>query len=718
MPPEPVPKKRRSHPFLKPLTGQVKRKDIAVFDIESKAGDSQQAGFTRPFRLGFYAGDDFVEFAGSPGNEIEPWKERHIVRGGVIDNFLRWLFVLDGCKICNEPVHQVKRVRGWETKCNCFRRRTMFTQDHCLIYSHNGGKFDELFIVGWLLKHSEYMEWEISPTQSRIQRLDVWPRGMSKKKMCWSFVDSICLLPMSLKKLGETFCGVGKGKMKMDLHLPESDPRWSEYLRADCKTLYKGLETFHELIEKLGGEVGITAPSTSMKLFRRAYMKTWITRNQHFAGCDGKCKAGNGINKFGHPNICPRQGCEGACHGCAHDWIRGGYYGGRTELFKRHGRKVHYYDINSSYAASMSHDMPVGKMIELKSTRLEAVEHMARTHIGFVECTVEIPKGCKIPPLPYRKGGKLIFPTAQFSGVWSMAELELLKHPLVQGRIVTIKKSVWYKKSPVFREMTYQLYSYRQKSSPNFTEGMSAVAKLMGNSLYGKFATREDRTGLVVVAPGDEKPENGWPINGKHDCPIWEVERTCSAAYIVPQISAHITALSRIRLWLKMAWVIEQGGELYYVDTDSIMASIRMEQSDGLGGWKEEEPGIMLEGDFVLPKLYRLKRHKLTCMDKRCDGCAIVHEKDCDDKTCKGCGKTSVHKMKGVGSRAQTAENWKKMVEDGGLVEFDRLSQVRTMLNKRMVTPEVVRARKSIRTQYDKRIVQRDGSTVPIAIGA
>ncbi len=79
-----------------------------------------------------------------------------------------------------------------------------------------------------------------------------------------------------------------------------------------------------------------------------------------------------------------------------------------------------------------------------------------------------------------------------------------------------------------------------------------------------------------------------------------------------------VTALSRIRLWRGMVEVVERGGYPYYVDTDSIMASVPITPSDGLGGWKQEEVGNLIEGEFILPKLYRLKMHKPDCIDQGC----------------------------------------------------------------------------------------------------
>lgn len=841
-----------NQPFLKPLTGDAKRKRVAVFDIESKDGDTQKAGFTRPFLAAFYDGEQCVSFRNDPEVQKLPWEHRHIADGGCIDKLLRHIFGLSGCEKCGaqKDFHRY-RLEGFtpmsaaakvglrlSRRCTCAKLFKRYSNKEFLVYSHNGGKFDELFLLGWLISHRDLVRFDLASVQSRIQRLDVYRTGKQKAAVTWTFLDSYSLLPVSLRKMGATFKRDGDAeeeslKGNIDLDAPEestvvyvdesSDFRvadvysvepyepvtllkgscfyywrkptigkqsnrhrwcakkklvveaeerehfidaeisgkfadgdilclgiqqdelrrrrpkvgktwdaWEKYNNQDCKVLHKSLIAFHTLIEGLGGEVGITAPSTSMKLYRRAFLKTWIHRNQHFPGCDGKCDYSRGLDERGNQKVCHMESCDGSCHCCLHDWVRRGYYGGRTELFHSFGHRIFYYDINSSYPASMLDEMPIGPaVVETKVTSEHLLAPLAKNHVGFVECIVEIPKGCPIPPLPFRYRSKLIFPTGKFSGVWSWTELQLLKHPLVQGRIVSISKSVWYKKKPIFREMVTKLYSYRQKHlkqcggskacpkpyswgcKPDYLEGMSYVAKLMLNSLYGKFGMREERTGVVMVPEGSAPPKNGWPINGRLDSLFWECENVCKASYIIPQISAHITALSRIRLWEGMAKVIERGGQVYYVDTDSVMCSVEIPESGELGGWKREEPHLLLEGEFVLPKLYQLKMHKLDCKNiftwdgkNRCPGCGVSSE-----------GKFgSIQKMKGVPGKMQTPAVWDDMVHNEGTARFTRLMQHRSMINSAKLSPEIVDASKSIRTQYDKRHLRRDGSTTAIHV--
>lgn len=66
---------RQARDFLEPLTGSVKRKKFCVVDIETKADNTQQAGFTRPFLVGTYdpTADEYVEFKNEPHLQSRAW---------------------------------------------------------------------------------------------------------------------------------------------------------------------------------------------------------------------------------------------------------------------------------------------------------------------------------------------------------------------------------------------------------------------------------------------------------------------------------------------------------------------------------------------------------------------------------------------------------------------------------------------------------------------
>lgn len=719
---------RRAQRYLQPLTSDPKRKGIVIYDYETKDDDSQRRGWTRPFIVSLYDGQEVRFFQNDPTARVLPWRTRHLEPGvGLTDLFLRYLF------------------GDFPGATDDDRRR--FMAHTKLIYAHNGGNFDHLFVLGWLRRNRARYAFEIASVQARIQRLDVWPRGQDKTDGHWSFLDSISLLPMSLQKMGETFCKNRFEKFaawNLDEH--EDHPFWPWYCGQDAVVAYEGLKAFHKIVEDdLHGEVGITAPSTAMNVYRRAFLpkEKWIDRSAHFPECDGTCRG------------CDRRTCDKACHGCMHAWVRRGYYGGRTEVWGRQsGRDLKYQDINSSYPASMMHPMPAGLAVVPKSTSLFWFKELRRTHIGFVECDVYVPKGCPLPPLPFRHpSGKLVFPAGRatpgpdgikFTGVWDYDELQLLNHPLVRGKIVKVHRSVWYRQRPIFRNFINTLYNKRLDAKKAKEDGPSETYKLMMNGGYGKFGMNPEKQAILMIAEGDPFPPEAIPLNGNHEeengdtTIFWTIDRYVDAAYIVPQIAAHVTALSRIRLFEGMADILMRGGKIFYLDTDAVLSDILLSphllDDERLGAWKREDPSVLLSGHFVRPKLYMLTAHKQGCIDEGCEGCArIWHLPDCKGKAwgCLGCT-AQKPRMKGVAGRIATPETFAALLR-GEKVHFDRVMKHKSMMKRpdgetvlalKLSYDEAgnviedTRAHKSVRTPYDKRVLDEvTGTTTPLWLG-
>lgn len=530
-------KPRPMSEFLDPVAQKVSHFDPLVFDIESKAGTSREPGLVRPFLVGLWDGESFCAFRNDPQADKLPWRRRHIAPGGCIDKFMTVL---------------LSKFPGRK------------------IYAHNGGGFDMLFLFAWLRRHPEY-QFEIVPVQSSILKLDVWPRGSkTPKKDRVSFLDSMRLLPGGLDKACKAFGVKGKVEEKDFLWTQEDDPKWEFYLRGDCVCLREVLLKFHELIVRLGGEVATTTPATAMRLFRMKFLPeafvNRIERHLHFGYCKEKTR----------------------CRGCLHTWLRKGYKGGRVEIYTMKGLDLHYYDFNSSYPAVLQEPMPVGSKVEEFG---RFTKSMMDKFVGFVECDVFIPPSCNVPPLPFQKGGKLIFPTGRFSGIWDAHELELLDHPTVKGRILSVKRTIWYRAEPVFAQMIQKLYRLRQRviedgsvegSSPcscaktkpdscplcGFEIGVSELAKLLMNAFYGKFGMDPDREKILILdemkdGKRKEPPRGSKPAWHAGDpdsaltSAVWYAPEKADADYIVPQIAAHVTALARRRLWFEMVRVVQ-----------------------------------------------------------------------------------------------------------------------------------------------------------------
>lgn len=719
---------RANKDFVYPIRTPIKHKQFLVFDLESKKEDLQVKGFERPFLGCTFDGEEYKSFRNDARHKGRSYKEEFWHEpGGCIDTMMRHILGLRACEECGIGEEDV----AYGSCKECLTARRRYQSKKWIIYAHNFGKFDGLYVLGWFRRHEHLFRCEMINVQSRMLILSVTLTGVAPGRLKderWAFSDSIALIPLSLKDIGKTFFKDREDVQKIgfDLDLPEDHPDWDAYNDRDCKVLHEALTRFRDLVERTGGTIGMTAASTAMQIYRRRFqtetVKTpggvtlnkavVIHRNMHFPGCNGKCQR----------EVCNHEACaveRGACHGCMHDFARKGFFGGRTEIYTTRGYDVFYYDLNSSYPSSMLMDMPVGQARVLEEgASISALERMNKQHIGFVECVVHIPEDCYLPPLPYRyvtAGGskKLVFPAGTLYGVWNWEELQLLK--LVGGKILDVGRSVWYRRKKIFAGFVHTLYSYRKhaKHCPvykddgakccgpdagcTYDEGMSYVAKLILNSLFGKWGMNPLREKMLFVDaemmadPSFDLEAGVLPPPDQIGVAPVRVQHEVEADYICPQISAAITAYSRITYYKGLYTAIQETSKplpsaislrnrlrkagdkilslaelnltgkqrdslgdvsiiyvgkeprivdrktLIYGDTDSCTATVRMKpEGRELGQWKMEEEHIDMEVEQ--PKFYYYSRHTAKCRRAYCDGGCQADKK----------GKTNKVRMKGV----------------------------------------------------------------------
>ncbi len=358
--------------------------------------------------------------------------------------------------------------------------------------------------------------------------------------------DSMAILPTSLEKAAKML-DVSHQKYKIDYrHIEDED--WRPYLKNDCYSLYETITTFRALIRDMGADVKLTLASTAMQLFRATY--------QAFP-----------LKTF--PAI--------------HDEERAAMYGGRTEVFKKHANDIQYYDINSSYSNSALTDLPVQYLSTHKTGIIEQND-ICRARVSIPEC--------HIPALPFR-GEKLLFPWGTWEGWYTGREL-LYARELYGNKAVkplTIHK---YESDDYLADYARDLFKLKKGGNP--------AAKLLLNSLYGRFGLGLDRE-KIVFRPNHED------VSKKHMVPINEEELiyVCPEkidSFAFPSVFAQITADARINLHKTMCQVGEKTA--CYCDTDSIITTTKttkgINKGGELGQWK-------LEGTFkrfwaVAPKLY------------------------------------------------------------------------------------------------------------------
>ncbi len=607
--------------MLMPLTGPVKRNKFAVVDLESKDGETQKAGFTRPFMVGYYDGEQYLQTKGP--NCIE---EMVLV-------LLR------------------EETRGM------------------VFYAHYGGSFDYFHFLPVIIRMGYCVQ--LITVGSTIMMLEV-KKYRGEKKKSWRFLDSFKLIPTSLKNAAKSF-HTEVQKEEMDLNAHELDLRWPVYLKADCISNYQVVEKFHDLVEGvLGGEVGITAASTSMKTFRRSYQKAPIERHQKH-----------------------------------HELFREAYYGGRVEIHRRSGTGIHYYDINSCYPYVMTRPQPVGKAYDWEGPPPKTLRE---GKVGFARAMVDYPKHVNIPVLPWRdpQNKKLIFPVGRFEGTWDSEELFAAEK---QGATITWLDSVWVEARPVLAEFVRVLYQYRDKSLPGYDKGLDQVCKILLNALYGRFGMKEQREAMLFLMEDEIPPPGARPASPRDpDCRVWYEKEDVDSASIVPQIAAHITTEARLLLHKYATTAHERGGKLFYMDTDSVQTDADLSDicSTELGGIKDEGAGVIYEGEYIQPKLYCLSADKASgdMLDK-----LIASKRITKDDAEKLRVKLA---MKGYSKRNADQFN---LVKGKNAISFRVLEKLGSMAQRSFIdAPRMRTIKRQLKSEDVKRIYHADGSTSPIVL--
>ncbi len=533
-------KHKLTHTYLKPLTSKIRNRQFATFDLETSTD------LVCCYLAGFYDGETYRYFESPMLKPEEP--------NSAVDQFLTWL------------------------------TSTGRTYKSHWLYAHNGGNFDFLYVLRWFLNRPDDYSLEITPVQSSILALTV--RSKTDEQVKWSFVDSYKLMNAKLEDIATTFNLGGKVK-NIDYETLHLDPRRYEYLETDVKILYNALSKFFGLIYDLGGDIGVTAPATSMLTFRRRFLSKDIPINRHFADC----KARDDENHT----------CVG---GCLHLFVRRGYYGGRVErlraafVARNSNDHLNVGDVNSMYPAAMLEPMPT-EYVGARHGPID-IHKMSRFWLGFIECTVFVPHETYLPPLPYRTNSKLVFPTGVFSGVWSSVELlAAIEHG---AQIQSYGTSVWFKGETIFDEYVHHLYKFRDKNSPSYDPSMALIAKLLLNSLYGKMGMRETREKLWFNPRRQEFIDHDLTPLEDLGHGIFTEAIAVNATYVIPHIAAWVTALARVKLFKLMQGFLAQGHKVYYCDTDSIFTTAPIESKAGLGELKLEKQWDWAK--FVAPKLY------------------------------------------------------------------------------------------------------------------
>ncbi|BDI12843.1 hypothetical protein (mitochondrion) [Phanerochaete sordida] len=451
------------------------------------------------------------------------------------------------------------------------------------------------------------------------------------------FKDSYLLLPLGLRNLCQSF-GVTSQKTnfpfllsdinyvgefpeykfwsKMELfeyeylrrEFNKTGIKWSfrdesiKYCYMDCACLYEVLIKFNELIFKefsVNIHGSLTLPSLSMKIFKVHYM--------------------------------PKDTIYQLLGNVEKD-IRESYTGGAVDVYQHHNvihndfsvnekTQCYYYDVNSLYPKVMaSFKMPVGKPIAFEGD-IRAVDPKA---FGFFYCHIFCPDYIQHPILQRRiktaNGLRTVAGTGEWTGWVCSSELDAVLH---LGYEFKILKGYKFETAIIFDKFVAKMGAIREtypKSDP-----MNLIAKLLMNSLYGKFGMRSENTTVEIFDSTDPEQalqlQNNLDLYGDSLKDYIQLEDFCilvKQSVIQSIVEGGEDLYHGLDVNIAIASAVTSGGRvymspiknnpafnLYYSDTDSVVINKELDEvfvGTKIGQFKLEH--IIKEAVFLAPKFY------------------------------------------------------------------------------------------------------------------
>lgn len=185
-----------------------------------------------------------------------------------------------------------------------------------------------------------------------------------------------------------------------------------------------------------------------------------------------------------------------------YNFIKEGYFGGITEVYKPYGENLKLIDVNSLYPSAALNPLP-----GLNSTYIESLDSENYLELenlfGFFYAKVKSPSyganGGAAPSqtyfglLPVNTPKGLIFPSGSFSGVWSSEELKFAK---THGYSIQVIKGYNFDReiSPFINYVT-ELYQLKSEA----TGSRKTIFKSLLNNLIGRFGMNINKPITIQV---------------------------------------------------------------------------------------------------------------------------------------------------------------------------------------------------------------------------
>ena len=496
-----------------------------------------------------------------------------------------WVWAWATCEIGNEKNLQIgNNIDSFIEYCK--------NEKNSIFYFHNL-KFDGEFIIYWALKngftHVEKKEdikektfTTLISDMGQFYQITLYFEKKNKKVHKVTFIDSLKIIPFSVDQIAKSF-NLEISKLKIDYKKPrpkgwELTKEEREYITNDVLIVAKALNTiFSEDLTKM------TQGSNALNDFKQILTKSKF--NHYFPSLDYE------VDKD----------------------LRKAYKGGFTYLNPIYKEKDiaegEVLDVNSLYPSVMYEKLlPFGEPVYFIGKYKD--DKVYSLYIQMISCSFKLKKN-KIPTIQI-KNNKAFFRANEY--------LESSDNEIVVLTLTNIDLKLFFEQYEVydleyicgwkFKGITGIFTKYIDKwikrkndATISGNKGQRTLAKLMLNSLYGKFATSLDVQSKI-------------PELGQDDIIHYHLSEKETKEGIYLPIGAFITAYAREKTIrtsqsIKDYSLKKYGKDLYcYSDTDSIHTLLPIEELKlfcdidpiRLGAWKHE--GHFTKAKFVRQKCY------------------------------------------------------------------------------------------------------------------
>jgi hypothetical protein len=556
----------------------------------------------------------------------------------------------------------------------CFKKLFIRKYNKQHVYIHNFTKFDIYFLLKYLVKYVH-----VNPLIHNGRFIQLSLKYGPDLQYEITFKDSFLILLASLEKLGKNFAVenqksrfphkfVSVNNLNYIGNVPSIDNffkiteedynnylnsfnsnLWDlkseaiKYCQLDCISLYQILLKFNSLIfEQFSKNIHRypTLPSLAFAIFRSSFMD-----EENIPKLTG--------------NIAKN--------------IKQGYTGGSTDMFIPHGKNIYCYDVNSLYPSVMiNQDMPIGKPEKLTGDFNKIKERL----FGFFYVQVNCPVDIKHPIIQIKHKTKNGIKTISPVGTWSMWIFsEEMYNAMDYGYTFTILEGYKFDRRVIFKKYVEFLYNLRQQY--NKSHPLNLIAKILLNSLYGRFGMNEITLKYEIILKEDflkfENKENIFDTIELEDYILIGIETEVveNESNISVGIAAAITAYARIHM---TQFKNNQNINLFYTDTDSIYTDSELDEffidQKKLGKLKLEY--FINEAVFLGPKSYCLQNEKgLVTKVKGLKDTSVLTLQDFKDLLNKDFYKDQTH------------AKWFKSLEQGNITIKEQLYRLKQTDNKR-----------------------------------